>query len=235
MKMMIKTLMLVGMIAVAPFVYAQDITIYDGSSSSLSGWHGQQENQETEPGTETGQVWDMESFFLAGSQLKMTGGYNFTTPTGYKDFAPGDIFFDVNGNGYDFVATVSSAGLTYDVYALPADTYSVYYSENANSNPWKYKSGGTLRESSLPVSYESFTDIEGTHYTSTLDISWLINTLYNGDSVRIHSTMECGNDNLMGEFINQTPQVPESNVLVSMSVLMGIVVIGLGRRIFKRM
>lgn len=202
--------------------YAVNITTYDGSSSAPTGWYGTQENQETEPGTLTSQLWDMESFDLNGSQLKMTGGYNFTSPSGYGGFAPGDIFFDVNGGGYDFVATVSSAGPTYNVYTLPANTFSVYFAQNAISNPWKYKNGGSLTQSSLPVSYGTFSDFEGLHYTATLDISWLTNGLSNGDTVTIHNTMECGNDNLIGRF---THQVPDNGNSFAMMGLVGIMIV----------
>ena len=223
----IKTLIVGIAMLVTLTANALNITIYDGASSALTGWHGQQENQETEPNTATSQLWDMESFELNGNQLTMTGGYNFTSATGYGGFTPGDIFFDVNGGGYDFVATVSSAGPTYNVYKLPANTYSVYYAQNAASNPWKYKSGGILEESLLPVSYGSFLDVEGTHYTATLNITWLLDNLANGDVVTIHNTMGCGNDNLMGRFEHT---VPENGNMLAMFGLGGVALAAIKRK-----
>lgn len=223
----IKTLIVSITMFIALTVNALNITIYDGASSAPTGWHGQQENQETELNTATSQLWDMESFELNGNQLKMTGGYDFTSPTGYGGFAPGDIFFDVNGGGYDFVATVSSAGPTYNVYTLPANTYSVFYAQNVASNPWKYKNGGTLSETSLPISYGSFLDAEGTHYTATLDITWLLDNLLNGDAVTIHNTMGCGNDNLMGKFVHE---LPENGNMLAMFGLGGVAIATIRRR-----
>jgi len=169
----------------------------------------------------------MESFQLVGSQLTMTGGYNFTSPAGYGGFSPGDIFFDVNGGGYDFVATVSSAGPTYDVYSLPANTFSVFYAQNVASNPWKYDSGGTLVGSLIPIVYGNFVSGEGVHYTASTDISWLLNGLSNGDSVVIHNTMECGNDNLMGRFVYE---VPESGNMLAMFSMGGVALAAVRRR-----
>jgi hypothetical protein len=225
----IKTLIVSMAMFIALTSNALNITIYDGASSALTGWHGQQENQETEPNTASSQLWDMESFNLTGTQLVMTGGFNFTTPTGYGGFKPGDIFFDVNGGGYDYVATVSSAGPTYNVYTLPANTYSVYYAQNANSNPWKYRSGGSLFDTALPVLYGSFSDGEGTHYTATLDITWLLSNINLGDVVTVHNTMECGNDNLMGRFTS-TYQVPESGNMLTMFGLGGVAIAAIRRR-----
>lgn len=197
-----KKLMLTMMVAVmtALTATAVPITIADGSvNSGNSWWNTANENQEVEPFCLTGQVWDMESFDLTGNTLTMTGGFNFTTPSGYGGFKPGDLFFDVNGGGYDYVATISGAGSTYSVYSL-GNTYGVYYAQNATSNPWKYKDGGTLIASGLSVTYGSFGDVEGTHYTANLNLSWLDSLTSAGDVITLHNTMECGNDNLMGRY-----------------------------------
>lgn len=222
---MLKTLIVSMAMLITLAANAVNITIYDGASSAATGWYGKQENQEVEPNTIAGQIWDMESFELVGNTLVMTGGYNFTSTVGSGGFRPGDIFFDVNGGGYDFVATVGTAGLTYDVYALPANTYSVFYSQNALSNPWRYKDGGVLSESALSVLYGNFADAEGTHYTASMDISWLLGNLVSGDSVVIHNTMECGNDNLMGSFA-----VPESGNSLAMLGLGGVAMLIIRRR-----
>lgn len=225
----IKTIIVSMTMFVTLVTNAVNITINDGVGNG-SGWYStDRENQEVEPNTATGQVWDMESFDLTGTQLVMTGGFNFTTPVGYGGFGPGDIFFDVNGGGYDYVATVSSAGPTYDVYTLPADTHSVYYAENATSNPWKYKSGGSLFDTGLSVSYGSFSDIEGIHYTATLDITWLLSNINVGDVVIIHNTMGCGNDNLMGQFTN-TYRVSESGNMFAMFGMGGVALVAFRRK-----
>ena len=55
-----------------------DITIFDQMSSG-TGWWGQQENNEVEPGCVGGQQWDLEGFYLDQdtAMLYMIGGYNF--------------------------------------------------------------------------------------------------------------------------------------------------------------
>ena len=75
---------------------ADNITIYDGNSSSETGWYGTQEDQEVEPGMQTGQYWDLEGFFLDGSMLSMVGGFNFKT--GRDGYTSGDIFIDIDGD-----------------------------------------------------------------------------------------------------------------------------------------
>lgn len=78
--------------------YGTDITIYDGSSNTAN-WHGTAEDQETEPGMVGSQAWDLEGFFLNGSQLSMVGGFDFKNGApGYGQFYSGDIFIDVDGN-----------------------------------------------------------------------------------------------------------------------------------------
>lgn len=201
--------------------YSVDITINDGYGVG-SGWYAAtQENQEVEPNTVAGQVWDMEKFELDGNVLTMTGGFNFTNPGGYGGWRPGDLFIDVDGTGgYDYVAVVGNAGATYDVYSLLlANVNNVYYAQNSLSNPWRYKDGGTLISLGESVVYGSYSDIEGIHYTMELDLTWLTPYLsLDGATVTLHNTMECGNDNLMGQYV-VTP-VPETNN--------GLTMLGLG-------
>lgn len=194
--------------------YSINITINDGSGPG-SGWYSPNyENQEVEPNCVTGQVWDMESFKLTGNTLVMTGGYNFTIPTGYGGYRPGDIFFDVNGGGYDYVAVIGNASSTYNVYSL-GNTYDVYHAQNSLSNPWRYKDGGSALVVNENISYGSFNDVEGTHYTATLDLSWLDPVVSPGYTVKVHNTMECGNDNLLGQYVVGTT-VPDKNNAIAL-------------------
>ena len=211
-------------------INAADITIYDGASVG-TGWYSSRENNETEPNTITSQQWDMEAFYLSGMNLTMQGGYNFTTPAGYDGWRPGDLFIDVNQT-FKLVAVIGNAPLTYDVY-LFGNTYGVYYAQNALSNPWRYKDGGILISANNPISYSSFTDPEGTHYTANLNISWLYSYLSpNNTSVTFHNTMECGNDNLIGLATFYVPTAPEGNmILPSLIAIMGIVGFAIHKRI----
>ena len=144
-----------------------NITIWDGSGVDY-------EDEEVEPGMQPGQKWDLEAFFLDNSILTMVGGYdyfNYQSTTG-TDFAPGDIFIDIDGDhngmggttynqtvdgyndistlGYDFVLDLTfsdDSTFTYSVIAFdennPGVAKSAYYDENELSSPWQYVSGGT--------------------------------------------------------------------------------------------
>lgn len=207
-------IMLMALYSMSMASYSLNITINDGSGVGNDWYSANRENNEVEPNTVAGQVWDMERFDLNGNILTMTGGFNFTNPAGYGGFRPGDLFFDVDGAGYyDYVAVVGFANSTYEVYYLgdDADVHNVYYAQNVLSNPWRYKDGGTLISSSEPVTYGSYTDGEGVHYTMDIDLSWLQPFLSAGSIVTLHNTMECGNDNLMGQFI--VPVSDTSNIL----------------------
>ncbi|MFA5905752.1 MAG: PEP-CTERM sorting domain-containing protein [Desulfobacula sp.] len=153
-------------------VQASNITIYDKNYSSATGWYGQQEDNEVEPGMETGQKWDLEGFFVNGTKLSLVGGYDFKN--GQSGYTSGDIFIDIdvtgpdaakygdihegtNGNkivqktyGYDYVLdldwTTAPNNPTYTVYAMNENTKvkTAYYWQNQGSSPWRYESGGTV-------------------------------------------------------------------------------------------
>src|SRR5690349_16001281 len=78
---------------------AVEITIYDGQSTG-TGWYSARENNETEPGTITSQVWDLETMQLNGTKLAITGGYDYRVGaySGGKWYRRGDILIDLDGN-----------------------------------------------------------------------------------------------------------------------------------------
>lgn len=210
--------MLMAVLSFAMTAYSLDVTINDGVGSGTGWYSANRENQEVEPNTTSGQVWDMERFVLNGNNLTMTGGFNFTSPGGYGGFRPGDLFIDTDSFGYyDYVAVIGYATSTYDVYAIEddVDIYSVHFPQNAFSDPWRYKSGGTLISSGELALYGSYASAEGTHYTLDIDLSWLNPYLNNGDIVTLHNTMECGNDNLMGQYVADI-HLPESGNMLAM-------------------
>jgi hypothetical protein len=143
-----------------------------------------------------------------------------------KNFESGDIFIDVNGDavfgdihgdttgnvtvndtfGYDYVLDLDFDSLTYDIIELTEGSTTMltaYYQQNYGSNPWKYVSGGEkINKDALSFDYVTgLTDAEtgfsgGTHNVVTgLDLSFLDM----GTEFIAHFTMECGNDNLMGQ------------------------------------
>ena len=220
--------------------YSNNITIYDGLGVAA-------EDGEVEPGCLNTQVWDLEGFFLEGSKLTMVGGFDFVNGVnGYPDYTSGDIFIDVDGDaqygssntgggsgqtdvndtfGYDYVLDMDFASKTYSVVELTGSTTTtVWYGQNEESNPWLYKSGGTLVNgyqnqsmvyaSGLSDSDTGFTG--GNHYAVGVDLSFLAP----GTDFTSHFTMGCGNDNLMGQ---GTAPVPEPATML----LFGTSLVGL--------
>ncbi len=173
-------------------VQATNITISDKNSSSASGWYGTQEDQEIEPGMETGQKWDLEGFFVNGTKLSLVGGYDFKIKTGYTS---GDIFIDVNGTptygdihgtkdgnisvankfGYDYVLDLNWTTGNYNVYAINADSMvtTAYYKQNQGSSPWQYAPPqGSESLFSGIIEYHQYGKDEDNFYGTTLNGDW---------------------------------------------------------------
>ncbi len=173
---LIFTLMAALPVTALPLLPAErtDITVFDGDKRNDTGWYGEQEDDEVEPGMATNQGWDMEGFFLetGTSNLGFISGYNFNT--GNSGYLAGDIFIDIDGNfidgaaesntsngyrdvaasefGYEYVIDVTwsneGAGF-YEIYDLTGNSAMVetpYYEQNYGSGGWRYKSGGILVE-----------------------------------------------------------------------------------------
>lgn len=124
------------------------------------------------------------------------------------------------------------------VYSI--DSYatlkSVYYRSMDEANPWRYKEGGTLLEGyeNIDILYEAGLSNDeigggltgGTHNAATVDLSFL----GPGTDFTSHFTMQCGNDNLMG---NGAAPVPEPATMVLFGIgLIGIA--GFGRKKFAK-
>jgi hypothetical protein len=201
------------------------------------------EDGETEPNTVWGQQWDLEGFYLNGTTLTMVGGYNFAG--GQGGFLPGHLFIDVNGDakygpdntgsnngngystvtanfGYDY-ALVFNDGLTGgSVYGLTsASTLSVYYSQNDESNPYRYEDDGSNEGSFSSTYWTGQNDADvgnlfgGNHNAVQIDLNQFLSPS-DIDNFIVHYTYGCGNDNLMG-------RVPEpATILLSGIGLLGI-------------
>lgn len=145
--------MIVGLIVVmfTTSALATNITIFDGSARRRGGWYGKKEDNEVEPGNIRSQIWDMEAFLLDDNDLSVVGGYDmvngfFVNDTADGWITTGDVFIDVDGQGYDYAIDFSITGTdgTYDVYEIVSDDrlIDVYYWQNKLSNPWIYDSTG---------------------------------------------------------------------------------------------
>jgi hypothetical protein len=149
---------------------ATNITVYDGIGyyGTGQGW----EDNETEPGNVLSQAWDLEGFFLKGSELSMIGGYDFVegeySAAWKQTFYSGDIFISTDsdffsGNtgttnheyeivesnfGYEYAIDLDFQNKSYKIVELN-DSSTVmlglaYFDENIASNPFRYVSGGSL-------------------------------------------------------------------------------------------
>lgn len=227
-----------------------NITISDDNYQG-SGWYSNREDQEVEPGMVTGQKWDQEGFFLNRGSLTMVSGFDFVNGESGsgRHFSAGDLFLDVNNDavygdihrgsngyetvknsfGYDYVLDLDFSTLSYDVYAIDANTdvVTAFYKQNDGSSPFQFHAGaGDVALASGTIDLGTLTDAEsgfqgGTHYFASLDISFL------GDGTEFiaHNTMGCGNDNLMGQ---GTVEVPEPGILAMLGL--GLAGIGFSRR-----
>lgn len=218
--------------------FGKNITIDDKNGSSSS-WDVSHEDEEVEPGMETGQKWDLEGFFLDGSLLTMIGGYDFKG----GEWGSGDIFLDVNGDakygdihgtsngntvvadtfGYDYVIDLNSDMSKYDVYKLDggSSVITTWYKQNQGSSPWRYnKKDGDISIFSGDIGYQTLlTDAMvgfsgDNHNAVTVDLRFLG---FNQTFIS-HFTMGCGNDNLMGSGTTPTPE-PGTMVLLGIGFI----------------
>lgn len=170
----------------------------------------------------------------------------FIDVTGDAKFGPAAVGTGSGGGGvsnnllgYDYAIVFSrnsngtlSGAKTYNVVKLSGSSIdaSVYYSQNQESNPWKYASGGQIIQTDIPYTVQSgLTDAQtgflgGTHYALDFSLNFLTDPEF--ANATLHYTIMCGNDNLMGH-------VPDGGLTLAM-LGMGIGGLALvGRRLRK--
>jgi len=241
----IKTWLVTGglLCAASQVALGVDITIWDGVGAG-GGWYGGQENDEVEPNCVGNQSWDLESFDLTGTTLRLTGGWNFLG--GYDHNASDDIFIEVDGDavfgedrfsgsgngnlvdrnvyGYDYVIHFTNRGDqnlgagNYAVYQLGANStlLTPYYRQNDASGPWVYNDGGELiRDGDIVYVPDQ---LDGGLYSMEINVGFLGADV---SGALFKFTMECGNDNLIGQ---ERVTVPDGGVTAT---LLGMGLIGM--------
>lgn len=182
------------------------------------------EDQETEKGMVNAQYWDLEGFFLKGTELTMVGGYNFIK--GQQDLMSGDIFLSAAGlpsedtnYGYNYVVDLNFSSMSYEVIDLNSKSNGTFVdvavaANSGYSTPWQYFKGvDDTVVSAGKIDYDYISDeidnlVGKYHHAVGIDLSFLgANTDF-----LAHFTMECGNDNLIGK--GQTAPVPEPATMI---------------------
>jgi hypothetical protein len=224
-KIILTSLIAIGLMSgnALAMSFDNNITIYDGQSdysdyNHWTTWYGSQEDQEVEYPSTVSQDFDMEAFYwnVTNSELTMVGGYDLFG--GYYDESyddnhidSGDIFIDTNGDTsyYEYVLDMDFSAKTYSVYAIDESALLLDPKFVLQTGAWRYESGGTLISDNNAMSYaENLTDDEvggllgGYHYAVGVDLSFLPA----GTQFISHFTMECGNDDLLGQGMAPVPE-----------------------------
>jgi hypothetical protein len=141
-----------------------------------------------------------------------------------------------NTFGWDFVIVPDFANMTYDVYQIDQNSilWSPYYKTNLKASPWTYAEGGTLVLGGQElVMLNPWKDGEGWHYGFEVDLGFLLDYGLDYEQLfLVHTTIECGNDMMMGQGYFSEPPVhtPEPSTII----LLGAGLVGLGLYTRKR-
>jgi hypothetical protein len=194
-----------------------NITTYDGySKKGNKWWKNKKEDQEVEPGAQTGQQWDIEGLYLNDfNNLALVGGFDFAD--GEKGIDSGDIFIDTDNDTsyWEYVIKLDFENGTYVNYKNDGTiTYNTTYGgpNITQGLAWTYSGGGVQISNNNMTYLTDMTNKEiggklkgGKHNLVKVDVSFL-----GGDvSFNIFNTMECGNDVVIGSGTTSSAAVPE--------------------------
>ena len=226
----------------------KNITTYDGFSGPYEGkknkWWNKNEDKEVEPGSATGQKWDLEGFFLndgTGSvetdSLALVGGFDFAEGEGWVD--SGDIFIDTDmDNSYweyvmdlDFDPNNPENNSKYTVYendgSMTFNTTHGGPSGGTQGQAWTYASGGTVVTGFENIALNYLSNLSnknmggglkgGSHNAVIVDVSFL----GSNKTFSAWNAIECGNDITTGG--GTTSAVPEpATIFLLGSGLLGL-------------
>jgi len=227
--------------------------LLDGSTLTLIGGfdfvNGVYENS-SRPDQVRQDIWDAGDIFI---DVNGDAVYGSAIDMAQYDVAARHVY---DNFGYDYVLDIDWEGaLTYDVLALtnPDDPLlTVYFDQNEWANPWRYVEGGSAVDGYQDLALiDYYSDagsvVEGValeggsadypHYVAKFDLGFL--NLGDIDEMYVHTTLECGNDSLMGytdnpgllggDTVDYT--VPDGGATIA---LLGVALVGLaalaGRR-----
>jgi hypothetical protein len=222
-----------------------NITINDGQNGTIqnpngatSPWAGSpglgagHEDNETEPGTITGDQWDLEAFAYnyPSSSLSLIGTYDFKNGEVHNgiNYSSGAIFVRTPGNSawnYAYVLNFNN-----NTYTLYNNFTTINPSDIPASTPWSIN---TATANALGTGSFGYTTgildplgfglqrASGTgHNEIDLDLGLLPGELQ--DSFDVHFTMSCGNDDLEGHYT--TTAVPDGGATAG---LLGVATLSL--------
>lgn len=236
----------------AAAAWANNITIFDGmaGNGATRPWRGSaglnagNEDNETEPRTYTGDLWDLEAFLLEGTRLSIVGTYDLKNGVPQYRVRSGDIFFDTVGGvstdgfrGWEYVIHVDWLAGSYQVFADPDPARMLQVTDVVWSNPFAYQPGPNERTVTTGIFDYRHDNTLGflsaapnaVHHVATFDISFLA-----GLEFTAHFTMSCGNDLLLGFGRVPAPApapVPDSGSTLPLAALALLGLVGLQRRL----
>jgi hypothetical protein len=246
MRMKKQLLMLAGSLFVAGNLFAVplnlvNITIADGQSAAgYTGTGIGLEDNETEPGTLHGDVWDLEAFGYdaASHRLDVIGTYDFKN--GVQGTTAGAVFVRAGSTipgatGWTFAYVLNFANYSYNLY----DSFSIVTpTDIAASSPVTINTAtahllgsgtfGYVTNLTNPDGFNLATDSStyaNKHNEIQLDLSALGTNVLNGFVV--HTTLSCGNDELEGRYA----AVPDNGLTVLLLGL-GLISLALARKTF---